>query len=381
MVAQRIEDDPRVAAPDIQDVRPDRERVVQPDRLLEQVRQRQQRDDPVLHRRDQAVERLDRRDLVVVGEHDALRTAGRAGGEDELEDVAGGGRIPAGELGLPVRREGVIGFGRDRAERGGREAVQAGLARIRGVAALAEDEMARARDADDALDRVGRHAQVERDQDEAGAHRAEVGRRQLGGRGRPGQQPIAGLETERAQAPGRDPRATIELAIAPGRRRAVIEAKAQGGLVAVGRDGRREQVEQGLQGRASIREGPIVRRGQHPNVSPAAASWRTVPDRHDGSRRTTDAGGCVVRIHVRVARPDRVLPGRRDPGPRRFVGRQGRGIHPSDRGDLAGRRPSCTPPCDTDVAAASRTRALILAIAAVGVLPGLGLWMLSPTLP
>ena len=257
------------------------------------------------------MERLDRRDLVVVGEHDALRTAGRAGGEDELEDVAGGGRIPAGELGLPVRREGVVGFGRDRAERGGREAVQAGFARIRGVAALAEDEMARARDADDALDRVGRHAQVERDQDEAGAHRAEVGRRQLGGRGRPGQQPIAGLEAEGAQAPGRDPRAAIELAIAPGRRRAVVEAKAQGDLVAVGSDGRREQVEQGLQGRASIREGSIVRRGQHPNVSLVA--YRAV--RHDGSRRTTDTGG-------------------------------------SRRSGWA--RPSSTPPCDTGVAPASR---------------------------
>ena len=52
VVAQRIEDDPRVAAPDVQDVGADIERVEQPDRLLEQVRQRQQRDEPVLHRRD-----------------------------------------------------------------------------------------------------------------------------------------------------------------------------------------------------------------------------------------------------------------------------------------------------------------------------------------
>ena len=47
VVAQRVEDDPRVAAADVQDVRADRQRVVQADRLLEQVRQRQQRDDPV----------------------------------------------------------------------------------------------------------------------------------------------------------------------------------------------------------------------------------------------------------------------------------------------------------------------------------------------
>jgi len=114
--------------------------------------------------------------------------------------------------------------------------------------------VAGARDADDAFDRVGRHAQVERDQDEAGAHRAEVGCRQLGGRGRPGQQPIAGLETERAQPPGRDPRSTIELAIAPRGRRAVIEAKAQGRLVAVGRNGIVEQVEQGLQGGDLVQE-------------------------------------------------------------------------------------------------------------------------------
>ena len=249
VVAQRVEDDPRVAAPDIQDVRPDRERVVQPDRLLEQVRQRQQRDDPVLHRRDQAVERLDRRDLVVVGEHDALRAAGRAGGEDELEDIAAGGRIPAGELGLPVLGERVVWIGRDRAERRRREAVQAGFARIRGVAALTEDEMACARDADDAFDCVGRHAQVERDQDEAGAHRAEIRCRQLGGRGRPGQQPIAGFETEGSKPPCRDPGSTIELAVAPRGRRTVVEPEAQRRLVAVGGDRVGKQVEKGLQTR------------------------------------------------------------------------------------------------------------------------------------
>ena len=37
VLAQRVEDDPRVPAPDVEDVSPDVERVVQPDRLLEQV--------------------------------------------------------------------------------------------------------------------------------------------------------------------------------------------------------------------------------------------------------------------------------------------------------------------------------------------------------
>ena len=51
VVAQGIEDDPRVAAADVQDVGADVERVEQPDRLFEQVRERQQRHDPVFHRR------------------------------------------------------------------------------------------------------------------------------------------------------------------------------------------------------------------------------------------------------------------------------------------------------------------------------------------
>ena len=87
VVAQRIEDDPRVPAPDVEHVGADVERVVQPDGLLEQVGQRQQRDEPVLHRRDDPVERLDRGDDVVVRQHHALRRAGRAAREDELEDL------------------------------------------------------------------------------------------------------------------------------------------------------------------------------------------------------------------------------------------------------------------------------------------------------
>ena len=105
MRAERIEDHPRVAAPDVQDARPDRQRVVQAHRLLEQVRQREQRHDPVLHRRDDPVEGLVRGEEVVVREHHALRRAGRARGEDQLDEVARLGAWPGGDLGLPVRRE------------------------------------------------------------------------------------------------------------------------------------------------------------------------------------------------------------------------------------------------------------------------------------
>ena len=69
MVAQGIEDDPWVPAPDIEHVGADIERVEQRDRLFEQVREGEQRDDPVLHRRHDAVERLDRCDDVVVCQH------------------------------------------------------------------------------------------------------------------------------------------------------------------------------------------------------------------------------------------------------------------------------------------------------------------------
>ena len=111
VLAERGEDDPRIAAADVQDVRADVERVVQPDRLLEQVAERQQRHDPVVHRRDDAVERLDAGDDVVVGQDDALRRAGRAAREDELEDLVGGRGAPRRLSRLPVGREGGIVVG------------------------------------------------------------------------------------------------------------------------------------------------------------------------------------------------------------------------------------------------------------------------------
>ena len=155
---ERVEDHPRVPAPDVQHVGPDIERVVQPDGLLEQVRQRQQRHDPMVHRRDDPVERLDRRDDVVVGQHHALRRAGRAAGEDELEDLVGG-RPPPGRLArLPVGRErgsSSAGSAAQRVDRRRREVRQAGLARIGRIAARAQDQVPGARRADDHLDRVG----------------------------------------------------------------------------------------------------------------------------------------------------------------------------------------------------------------------------------
>ena len=47
------------------------------------------------------------------------------------------------------------------------KSAEAGLARVGGVAARAEDEVPRARCPDDHLDRVGGHPQVERDEDRA----------------------------------------------------------------------------------------------------------------------------------------------------------------------------------------------------------------------
>ena len=171
---------------------PTDERVEQPDRLLEQVRQRQQRDDPVLHRRDDPVERLDRGDDVVVGEHHALRRAGRARGEDQLEDVGRGGWRPRGRAGPPspagtsssgsaARASTVVVGKRSRPASRGSGASRP-VPRIRCRAPERGH---------DPLDRVGRHPQVERDEDQPGAHRAEVGRRQLRRGWRPGQEPVA----------------------------------------------------------------------------------------------------------------------------------------------------------------------------------------------
>ena len=103
VVVERLEDDPRVAASHVQDVGADIERVVQRHGLLERVRQREQRHQPVLHRLDDPVERPDAGQHVVVGEHHALGVAGRARGEHELEHLVGTRARPARRPAPPSR--------------------------------------------------------------------------------------------------------------------------------------------------------------------------------------------------------------------------------------------------------------------------------------
>ena len=140
--------------------------------------------------------------------------------------------------------EGLVRIGAQGVHRGRREAIEPGFARIRRITAGTEDEVARLGRLDDPFDRVGRHAQVERHDDQPGAHRAEVGGGQLRRRGRPGQHAIARLEAERPQAPGGQARTPIQLAEGPGRRRPVVAPKAQRRPIAVSGDGFLEQVDQ-----------------------------------------------------------------------------------------------------------------------------------------
>ena len=198
--------------------RADIERVVQPDRLLEQVRQRQQRHDPVVHRRDDAMERLDRGDDVVVGQHHALRRAGRAAREDELEDLVGrraGPRPPGGppspagtrDRRPPARRHSastvVVGKSARPASRG--SGASRPVPSIRCRAPRRADDRRRPRPPTCA----GRAARTR-----AGRHRPVVRRgRSSGVDGLPGEDPVARLEVEGAQAPGRDPGPPVELAI------------------------------------------------------------------------------------------------------------------------------------------------------------------------
>ena len=170
MAADRLEDDPRVAAPDVEHVGPDVERVEQRDRLLEQVRQRQQRDDPMVHRRDDAVHRPDRREDVVVGEDHALRRAGRARREDELDrsstgPARGQASTCASQSAGNVSSTSAVSV----VEARRREAREASLARVGRVAARAEDQPLRLGPGRDPLDRIGRHPQVERHEHEARA--------------------------------------------------------------------------------------------------------------------------------------------------------------------------------------------------------------------
>ena len=248
VLAQRVEDHPRVAAADVEDVGADVERVVQRDRLLERVRQRQQRHDPVLHRVDDPVERHRSGEHVGVGQHHALGIAGRPRREHELEDVGGRRARPRRQLRLPVGREGVVRVGGQVLDDRRGEPLEPDLARVGRVAAAAEQQADGTRLVDDPRDRVRGHPGVERDEDQPRVHRAEVGGGQRGRRRGPGQHPIARVEPERLEPPGRDPAppedsAYVQCHVDPSsvRSPSACFAEPAGGVL--------EQVDDGLHGR------------------------------------------------------------------------------------------------------------------------------------
>jgi hypothetical protein len=99
---------------------------------------------------------------------------------------------------------------------------------------------------DDPADGLGAHPQVERDEDQARPHRAQVRRRELGCRGRPGEHAVTWLQAERAQPPRGDPAAAVELGIRPAKPRARFVAEGERRSIAVPRDSPLEQLEQRL---------------------------------------------------------------------------------------------------------------------------------------
>jgi len=174
VLTQRVEDDPGVAAADVEHVGAHIQRVIQRDGLLERVRQREQRHDPVLHRVDDPVKRHGSREHVGVGQDHALGVAGRAGGEHELEDVGGLRAGPRRQLRLPVGRERVVRVGGQVLHDRGGEPLESHLARVGSVPAAAEQQADGAGLVDDPGHRVRRHTGVERDEHEPRVHRAEV---------------------------------------------------------------------------------------------------------------------------------------------------------------------------------------------------------------
>ena len=210
------------------------------------------------------MERLDRRHDVVVGQHHALRRAGRTAREDELERLVGGRWLPGGLACLPVLGELRVVIGRqgdEVVEDRGRELLEACVARIRRVAAGPQDEVAGAARRDDGLDRVDGHPKVERHEHESGVHRPVVGGREGGLGWRPGQDPVAGLEVEGTQPPGGDPRPFVELAERPGLGAPVVATERERGSVPVALDAAGEQVQQ----RGRHARGTSAGIGRHPS--------------------------------------------------------------------------------------------------------------------
>ena len=249
VIADGLEDRARVAAADVQDVGAHIERVEQRHGLLEQVREGQQRDDPVLDVRDDLVHRPDRGEHVLVREHHALRRARRAAREDQLEDRVRGRAWPCTHLRLPVRRKGLIWIRGQVVELRGREILEPDLARICDLTAVPDDEPASLRSLRDAPNSVGRHPEVERNEDQAGPDGTDIRGGKLRRRGRPGEQPIAELQAERTEPPRRDQAPTLQLGVGPLHRALVVRAQAHGRLIGPLRDGPFDKVDQGFHSR------------------------------------------------------------------------------------------------------------------------------------
>ena len=108
------------------------------------------------------------------------------------------------------------------------------------------------------VDRLRRHAQVERDDHDARADRAEVRRRQLRRRRRPGEEAVARLEPERAQPERGRARVPLQLAVRPALGRAVLVPDRERRPVAESRHRVVEQVEQRLD-RARLHPGVLLK--------------------------------------------------------------------------------------------------------------------------
>ena len=180
VVAQAVEDDPRVSAAEVEDVRPDIHPVEQRDLLLQAVREREQRDQPVLHRLEDPVEGHRAGQRVAVRKHHALRASGGARREHELVDLVRPRAVPGPDLGQPVPRECLVRLLGQAVDGRRREPLEADLPRIGCVTPGSQQETHGTRGRDDVRDGVGAHAGVQRDVDQARDHRAEVGRRQRG---------------------------------------------------------------------------------------------------------------------------------------------------------------------------------------------------------
>ena len=210
-LAERLEDDARVARTDIAHLGADRGGVEEHRGLLEEVREGQDRDGPLVTRLQQAPEAGHRLEDVAVAEEHALGVGRRARREDDLEERAAIGCGPGGHLCLPIGREGIVGLGDEVLEAPDREVVEADLGRVWRIVAAVDGEPAGVRACRDAIDDPRGHAQVEGHDDDAGAHGTPVHGRQARGGGRPGEEAVAGPYAPRPKAPGRQQRAAPHL--------------------------------------------------------------------------------------------------------------------------------------------------------------------------